>query len=305
MTAPIDSATRMGAVALSVANLERSLAYYQQTIGMSILHVDAASATLGVGTRPLLRLHEFPGARLVRRATGLYHFALRLPSRRDLARVLSHFADIDYGIGGAADHLFSEALYLSDPDGHGIEIYRDRPRDTWFDAEGKLRGASDPLDVEDMLRELHGDDVPWSGLAPGTDMGHVHLQVADIRAAEQFYIGVLGFQRMMALPTASFVSAGGYHHHLGMNTWAGIGVSAPPERAARLLSYEVLLPDAAALGAVLDRVRAAGIPMAEDAHGWAVRDPSHTLVLLRHTIVEPGRGLLYEPSHPLGTPVVA
>ena len=263
---------------------------------MSVLHVNAASATLGVGTRPLLRLHEFPGARLVRRATGLYHFALRVPSRRDLARVLRHFADIGYGIGGAADHRFSEALYLSDPDGHGIEIYRDRPRDTWFDAEGKLRGASDPLDFEDMLRELHGDDVPWAGLAPGTDMGHVHLQVADIRATEQFYIGVLGFQRMMALPTASFVSAGGYHHHLGMNTWAGIGVSAPPERAARLLSYEVLLPDATALGSVLDRVRAAGISLAEDAQGWVVRDPSHTLVLLRHTTVEPGPGPLHDPS---------
>ena len=305
MTATIDSATTMGAVALSVANLERSLAYYQHTIGMSILHVDAASATLGVGTRPLLRLREVPGARLVRRATGLYHFALRVPSRRDLARVLRHFADIGYRIGGAADHLFSEALYLSDPDGHGIEIYRDRPRDTWFDAQGNLRGASDPLDFEDILRELHGDDLPWIGLAQGTDMGHVHLQVADIRAAEQFYIGVLGFERMIALPTASFVSAGGYHHHVGMNTWAGIGVSAPPAGAARLLSYEVLLPDAAALGAVLDRVRAAGIPMAEDAHGWAVRDPSHNLVLVRHTTVDPCRCLLSEPSHRRGTPVVS
>ncbi len=295
----------MGAVALSVANLERSLAYYQHTIGMSILHSDAASATLGIGTRPLLRLHEVPGARLVRRATGLYHFALHVPSRRDLARVLRHFADIGYRIDGAADHLFSEALYLSDPDGHGIEIYRDRPRDTWFDAQGNLRGASDPLDFEDILRELDGDDVPWIGLAPGTDMGHVHLQVADIRAAEEFYIGVLGFERMTALPTASFVSAGGYHHHLGMNTWAGIGVSAPPEGAARLLSYEVLLPDEAALGAVLDRVRAAGLPMAEDAHGWAVRDPSHNLVLLRHTTVDPGRGLLHDPSHRRGTPVVS
>ena len=113
-------------------------------------------------------------------------------------------------------------------------------------------------------------------------MGHIHLQVADIRAAEQFYLGVLGFERMFRAPSASFVSAGGYHHHIGMNSWAGIGVAAPPECAARLLNYEVLLPSTAALGAVIDRVRAAGIPIAEETHGWAVRDPSCNLVLLRH-----------------------
>ncbi len=285
MTATIDSTTTMGAVALSVANLERSLAYYQHTIGMSILHVDAVSAVLGVGTRPLLRLHEVPGARLVRRATGLYHFALRVPLRRDLARVLRHFVNRGYCIGGAADHLFSEALYLSDPDGHGIEIYCDRSRDTWYDAQGALRSASDPLDFEDILHELDGDDSPWTGLAPGTDMGHVHLQVANIRAAEQFYIDVLGFERMIGLLTASFVSAGGYHHHLGMNTWAGIGVSAPSEGAARLLSYEVLLPDERALGTVLDRVCAAGLSLSEDAEGWSVRDPSYNRVLLRRSSI--------------------
>jgi catechol 2,3-dioxygenase len=282
MIGTIDSATTIGAVALSVGNLQRSLAYYQHTIGLEVVRSDAATATLGVGTRPLLRLHEVPGARLVRRATGLYHFALRVPSRRDLACVLRHFADSGYQIGGASDHLFSEALYLSDPDGHGIEIYRDRPRDTWYDAQGNLRGAGDPLDLQGILCELDGGDSPWDGLPLGTDMGHIHLQVADIRAAEQFYLGVLGFERMIGMPSASFVSAGGYHHHIGMNTWAGIGVAAPPEGAARLLSYEVLLPNEAALCAVLDRVRAAGIPANEEAQGWAVRDPSYNRVLLRY-----------------------
>ena len=280
MTALIDPETTIGIVALSVADLKRSLAYYQHQIGLTVLRSDAVSTTLGVGTTPLLRLHEVAGARLVRRATGLYHFALRVPSRRDLARVLRHFADSDIQIAGASDHLFSEALYLSDPDGHGIEIYRDRPCDTWYDAHGKLRGASDPLDLQGILRELDGDESVWDGLPLGTDMGHIHLHVADIRAAEHFYLGVLGFERMIGMPTASFMSAGGYHHHIGMNTWAGIGVAAPPEGAARLLSYELILPTREALSAVVDRLRAAGIPMTEDAEGWAVHDPSHNRVLV-------------------------
>lgn len=282
MITTIDSATTIGAVALSVADMQRSLGYYQRDIGLALLSRHGDQATLGVGSTALLRLHEVPGARLVRRATGLYHFALRVPTRRDLARVIRHFSDTGTYIGGASDHVFSEALYLSDPDGHGIEIYRDRPRDIWYDAQGKLRGASDPLDLQGILRELDGDETLWDGLPLGTDMGHIHLQVADIRAAEQFYLGVLGFERMIGMPSASFVSAGGYHHHIGMNTWAGIGVAAPPEGAARLLSYEVLLPNEAALGAVLNRVRAAGISATEYAEGWTVCDPSHNRVLLQH-----------------------
>ncbi len=157
MASLIDSEAKVGTVALSVADLERSLSYYQQSIGLAVLNRSGASAALGVGTTPLLCLHEAPGARVVRRATGLYHFALRVPSRRDLARVIRHFAESGTRIGGASDHLFSEALYLSDPDGHGIEIYRDRPRDTWYDSRGK--------------------------------------QVADIAAAEHFYAEVLVLQR--------------------------------------------------------------------------------------------------------------
>lgn len=281
MTTRIDAATMIGAVALSVSSLQRSLAYYQQAIGLTLLSQQRNQAMLGVGSTALLQLHEVPGARVVRRATGLYHFALRVPSRQDLARVIRHFAENDIAIGGASDHIFSEALYLSDPDGHGIEIYRDRPRDTWYDAQGRMPAASNPLDLQGILAELHAGTPAWDGLPSGTDMGHIHLQVADIRAAEHFYLDVLGFERMIGMPTASFVSAGGYHHHIGMNTWAGIGVAAPPEGAARLLSYELLLPGAAALQAVTERVRDAGVPISEHEQGWAVRDPSHNLVLLR------------------------
>jgi catechol 2,3-dioxygenase len=283
MKSTIDLATRIGTVALSVADLRRSLAYYQHDIGLALLNQRGDQATLGVGSTALLQLHEIPGAQLVRRATGLYHFALRVPTRRDLARMLRHFGERGTRISGAADHLFSEALYLSDPDGHGIEIYSDRPRDFWYDAQGNLRVASDPLDLRDILRELDGDEALSEGLPAGTDMGHIHLQVANIRDAERFYVDVLGFERMIGMPTASFVSAGGYHHHIGMNTWAGIGVHFPPEGAARLLNYEVILPGQHALSAVIDRIREAGVSLTEDPEGWVVRDPSHNRILLRRS----------------------
>ena len=281
MASMIDPGLTIGLVSLSVADLSRSLSYYRQKIGLSVLSQSGDTATLGVETTPLLRLREVPGARVVRRATGLYHFALRVPSRTDLARVIRHLWQTDTLIGGASDHLVSEALYLSDPDGHGIEIYRDRPRSAWYDANGNFQMDSIALDIEGILGEL-GDEAPaWDGLPLGTDMGHIHLQVADVSAAERFYVGVLGLERMTAMPSASFVSAGGYHHHIGLNTWAGVGVPAPPAGAARLLSYELRLPTTDALSAVVDRARAAGLPLDEQAEGWAVRDPSHNLLLLR------------------------
>jgi catechol 2,3-dioxygenase len=277
----IDPATRIGVVALTVGDLGRALAYYQHNIGLAVLSSSGATATLGVGSLPLLRLRETPGARVVRRATGLYHFALRVPTRGDLAQVIQHLWETHTPIGGASDHLVSEALYLSDLDGHGIEIYRDRPRDTWYDAGGNFRMDTVRLDLEGIMRELDAESRAWDGLPEGTDMGHIHLQVADVAAAERFYTQVLGFDRMTGFPSASFVSAGGYHHHIGMNSWAGAGVPAPPENAARLVSYELVLPTADALTAVLANVRAAGVTPAEHAEGWAVRDPSHNLVLLR------------------------
>jgi catechol 2,3-dioxygenase len=281
MASIIDPATRIGRVKLSVGNLDRSLSYYQHNIGLAVLDYDKSSATLGVGDTPLLHLRETPGARVVRRATGLYHFALRVPSRRDLARVIRHLWASNTEIGGASDHLVSEALYLSDPDGHGIEIYRDRPRDAWYDEQGAFRMNTVRLDLESVLGELGNDTPAWDGLPVGTDMGHIHLQVADVGAAERFYLGVLGMERMAAIPSASFVSAGGYHHHIGLNSWAGVGVPAPPESAARLLSYELCVPTTEALDAVLDRVRAANIPLNKQDQGWALRDPSHNTVILR------------------------
>lgn len=280
MSQPIDPATTIGLVSLSVGDLRRSLAYYEGGIGLHRLNEEGSRVTLGAGGVPLLRLTELPGARHLRRATGLYHFALRVPSRRDLARVLLHLSESRTPIGGAADHLVSEALYLTDPDGHGIEIYRDRPREAWYDERGTFRMDSLPLDVDGLMAEL-GAEEGWDGLPASTDMGHIHLQVADVAAAERFYTDGLGFERMASWPSASFVSAGGYHHHIGMNSWAGAGVPAPPEEAARLLSYELRLPAAAALDTLLDRLREGGFGPEPRDDGWAIRDPSHNLLLLR------------------------
>ena len=281
----IDANTTVGPVTLSVDDLARSLEYYQQHIGLAVLEHSAGVATLGVGMRALLRLHEQRGARLVRRATGLYHIALLVPSRGDLAQAIRHFAEHRTTIDGAADHLFSEALYLSDPDGHGIEIYHDRPRSDWHDINGQMPLVSDPLDIDGILAELDETRV-WNGLPAGTINGHIHLQVADIAAAERFYTEVLGFERMIRMSSASFVSAGGYHHHIGMNTWAGVGVPPAPANTARLLQYELLLPTAVALDAVLERLRAANIALEQQGEGWAVQDPSSITVVLR--VAHPG-----------------
>jgi catechol 2,3-dioxygenase len=229
----------------------------------------------------LLRLQALPGARYAPRTTGLYHFALRVPSRLELARTIEHLARTRTSIDGASDHTVSEALYLHDPDRHGIEIYRDRPRDAWYDPQGNFLIDTHRLDIDGIMAELDGGAVPWQGLHPETDMGHIHLRVAEVEKSGAFYANVLGFGVMADMGSALFISAGGYHHHIGMNVWAGVGVPAPSCDAARLVSYEVLLPDADALQAVLERVKIVGLQPTPQDGGWLVRDPSQNGILLR------------------------
>jgi catechol 2,3-dioxygenase len=188
----------------------------------------------------LIELHERKGAiPKPRRTTGLYHFAILVPSRAALGRSLRRLAEMRWPISGAADHLVSEALYLDDPDGLGIEIYRDRPRDTWRVVDGELAMATDPLDVQDVADEP-GAEMPWTGLEAGTVMGHVHLHVPHLDTAETFYCGRIGFDPIVRrYPGALFVAAGGYHHHLGLNVWAGIGAPPPPENAVGLRSFTI------------------------------------------------------------------
>jgi catechol 2,3-dioxygenase len=270
--------TRMGAVHLSVSDLGRSIAYYESVIGLLVHSRDAGRAALGTGGEDLLVLTERPGARPATGFCGLFHFALLLHERADLARFLLHATSERVQLTGLSDHFVSEAIYLRDPDAHGIEIYWDRPRELW---EGQVaqRLTTLPLDTRDLVRGVEG---AFDGLARGTVMGHVHLQVADVAATNAFYAGVLGFGVMAAMGTqATFLSAGGYHHHLGANTWESAGRPPAPEGTARLERATIVLPDAASLDRLAAQAENAGFP-SEPLEGGAVglSDPSGNPVAL-------------------------
>lgn len=262
--------TVMGPVHLTVADLARSLDYYGSAIGLETRANGDGRASLGTAERELLVLVEEPGARAGHGYTGLYHFALLLPQRRDLARWLAHGARERVPLVGLSDHFVSEAIYLSDPDGHGIEIYADRPRDVW---EGKVfeRMTTLPLDVESLLGELEDPATePFDGLAAGTVMGHVHLKVRDFEETVAFYRDLLGFELMAEFGRqAAFFGAGGYHHHVGANTWESAGAPPPPAGTAALRRATLVLPDGEALDAVAAR-----------AGGAEIRDPSGNVLVL-------------------------
>jgi catechol 2,3-dioxygenase len=271
----IPDATTLGAVHLGVSDLGRSLDYYRRAIGLDLLDEGDGRAVLGSGGRELLVLVDQPGARPADGYSGLFHIALLVPERSDLARWLAHATRERVPMTGASDHYVSEALYLRDPDHHGIEIYADRPRRVW---EGQVgdRLTSIPLDLDDLLREL--DDPaqePFDGLADGTIMGHVHLRVASVPETNAFYRDVLGFALMAQLGNqATFLSAGGYHHHLGGNTWESAGApQAPPDRAA-LRHYTVVLPTPGDRDDAVARLAAAGHEAEDTEAGPLVRDPS-------------------------------
>jgi catechol 2,3-dioxygenase len=274
----IAAATRMGAVHLTVADLARSLDYYERVVGLHVQQRNGNVAHLGTGGEDLLVLHEEPGAEPAPRNTGLFHFALLLPTRHDLARWLAHAANNQIRLEGMSDHLVSEALYLRDPDWHGIEIYRDRPRAEWERDGEFVKMATLPLDVEGVLSALDGGEGEFEHMPLDTTMGHVHLQVADIPAAESFYSELLGFDLQARYgDQASFLSAGGYHHHLGANVWNSRGAPPPPAGAAALRHFTVLLPDDDELARVAERIPGA----APDPEGGVrVKDPSSNTMVL-------------------------
>ena len=240
MSLPADA--HIGQVSLTVRDLGRSLLFYQDVLGFVETERDGQRSVLTPpGGRTLIELHEHKDAvPKPRRTSGLYHFAILVPSRAALGRSLRRLSDKRWPISGAADHLVSEALYLNDPDGLGIEIYRDRPRDSWRSSEsGELAMATDPLDLEAIYEEP-GAETGWAGLESSTVMGHVHLHVPHLDTAEAFYCGRIGFEPMVrGYPGALFVAAGGYHHHLGLNTWVGVGAPPPPANAAGLRGFTI------------------------------------------------------------------
>jgi catechol 2,3-dioxygenase len=274
--------TSLGAVHLTVSALARSLEFYRGTLGFNVLRQDEAVAELGTGSAPLVVLSERPGATpKPPNTTGLYHFAILLPARADLARALRQLSDTHYPIQGASDHLVSEALYLADPDGNGIEIYADRPRSAWTYRSGQLQMATAALDVEGLMKELKTDPRPWNGLPQATRIGHIHLHVSDLPAAEAFYRDVLGFDLVLRYGTsAGFLSAGGYHHHIGLNTWAGVGAPPPPPDALGLRWFTIAVPDRAEADGILRRAQAAGASHEDQPNGTFLRDPSGNSMLV-------------------------
>jgi len=277
--------TRMGPVELSVADLERSLDYWQRTVGLRLLERENGTASLGTDTE-LVSLTEEPGAQPDLGHTGLFHVALLVPDRPSLARWLAHAAREGVQLTGLSDHAVSEAIYMRDPDHHGIEIYADRPRTLWEGEVSRLMTTL-PIDVDDLLAELDDPAAePFEGLPDGTAVGHVHLRVADIPAAVDFYNRVLGFDVMaQAGPAAAFLSAGGYHHHVGANTWESLGASPALPGSATLRHATIVVPDAAELDRVVGRVANEGQEpephsAGRSGGGVLVRDPSQNALLL-------------------------
>jgi catechol 2,3-dioxygenase len=280
----IDPGTSIGAVRLAVADLDEVADFYREAIGLRPLEPEQSEIVrLGTGedAAPLLELVGDPSAPpRPRHTTGLYHLAILVPTRADLARALQRVADAGWRLTGASDHLVSEALYLSDPEGNGIEIYRDRPREQWRYRDGAIQMSTEPLDLDGVLGELSREDA-GAGMPAGSRMGHVHLNVADLTAAETFYSGALGFDvTVRGYPGALFVSAGGYHHHIGLNTWTGEGAPPPPPLSRGLRWFEIRLPGEAQLAAEEDRLRAAGFQPERFDGGVSVNDPSGNGVLL-------------------------
>ena len=283
----IDPGTSMGPVRLTVADLDGLRDFYRDAIGLAELETADDVIRLGADSDPVIELVGHPDAPPRPRGTsGLFHLAILVPTRSDLARALQRVAEAGWRLSGASDHLVSEALYLSDPEGNGIELYRDRPREEWPVRDGVLAMDTLPLDLDGVLGELRREDA-GKGMPAGTRIGHVHLNVGDLAAAEAFYSGALGFDvTVRGYPGALFVSAGGYHHHLGLNTWAGEGAPAPPSGSRGLRQFEIVLPGPEQVAAEESRLREAGFEPADEEGGVRVTDPSGNLLAL---VAENGR----------------
>ena len=272
---------RLGAIRLRAADVGLLRDFYERAIGLRALPSDDGISAVGAADGPLVELVGKPDAP-VRPAgtTGLFHLALLVPTRADLARALRRIFDAGWHLSGASDHLVSEALYLSDPEGNGIELYRDRPREEWPHQDDEIAMATLPLDLEGLLAEPAADeDAP--SMPDGTVLGHVHLQVADLDEASAFWVGAVGFDVTASLyPGALFVSAGGYHHHVGLNTWAGVGAPPPPEGARGLDRFEIVLPGDTAVSAARERLTTVS-DVRDSEDGVVARDPAGNAVLIR------------------------
>ncbi|MDM5211156.1 VOC family protein [Peribacillus sp. RS7] len=264
--------TFVGEVSINVLDLDKAITFYQDIIGLQVLKKNERQAVLTTdGKTPLLTLEQ-PADVIPKegRTTGLYHFALLLPTRADLSIFLRHLLQTKYPFG-AADHEVSEALYITDPDGNGIEVYSDRPSTDWKWANGEVAMGTDPLDGNDLLEESNGE---WSVMPAGTLMGHIHLHVSDLRNTEEFYMQGLGFTVVNRYAGALFTSTGGYHHHIGLNIWNGVGAPAPKENSVGLNWYTLVFANDEARDKVMERLKGIGAVVTEKEEFYVVTDPS-------------------------------
>jgi catechol 2,3-dioxygenase len=270
----------IGPITLITGDLRRSAEFYRNTIGLDI--AGGNPGHLGKSGNDLVILEEQPMARPAGWSTGLYHLAILVPSRKALARQLKHFMELRVSIQGAADHGVSEAIYLADPDGNGIEVYSDRPREMWARKGDQIQMVTESLDFDGLLKEIEGEKEAWAGMPDGTVMGHIHLRVGDLPMAEKFYREVVGMDVTARYGGgATFMSFDGYHHHLGLNTWESKGAPAAAEGSVGLKSFLINLVGSAELERVKSATAKIGIPIETLADGISMRDPSGNRLILR------------------------
>ena len=262
---------RLGAVHIVVTDLDRSVAFYERSIGLRLHGRDGDVARLGAGGEDLLVLHERPDAKRAGRHAGLYHFALLYPTRQELGRAVRRLAETETPIQGASDHGISEAIYLPDPDGNGIELAADRGREHWGDLRDPTTIGPRPLDLQDLVAPVAGEKLP-EHVDRDLVVGHLHMHVGNVADALAFYRDLVGFEVMTDFGSAAFVAAGGYHHHLGLNVWKGEGVPPNPPDAVGLEHWTVIVDDGT-IEALRQRFEAAGVEVADDGDGFRVADP--------------------------------
>lgn len=272
---------RIGTLRLKVRDLEAVSAFYQSVLGLRPVATGKGRITLGTGGTPLLELvSDAKLAPLDPRQAGLFHTAFLMPTRADLARWVAHVAEARVPLQGASDHIVSEALYLADPEGNGIEVYADRPVSRWHGAGGEITMSTDPLDLQDLLQSAEGTE--WSGLPEGGSVGHVHLQVGDTADADRFYRDVLGLDIAARYPGASFYGSGGYHHQLAGNVWNSRRAGKRPEGMAGLDALEIIVRDTADLTSIAERADGVGIASTRNADGLTLHDPWGTAITLKN-----------------------
>jgi catechol 2,3-dioxygenase len=276
--ATLPAGSRVSELALTVSDLDRSVSFYERVLGLEVVAREPDEVDMGTGGVTIVRLFHDPRAQAVRGTAKLYHFAILFPSRADLARALLRLLATRWPLDGASDHLVSEAIYLADPERNGIELYRDRPREEWPITDGKIQMATLPLDLQRLVADAGGDGA--AGAPAGTTLGHIHLHVNDLAAAERFYREVVGLEVMARYgDSASFLAAGGYHHHVAVNIWGTEGAAPAVEGGLGLRWYRLALPSSAALQALDARLDESGVEYTKESGATRFRDPAgHTII---------------------------